>query len=125
MGSLTAAFLRLFPTDLTLNIMTLSGMTVAVGRVVDDSIVVLENIYRQIQKGGDRKTAILVGTRDVSIAILASTITTGGCLSAYWSFRRNRGRVLPALRSHSDLRPDRKLPGGGNHRTSTGLRVHP
>ena len=67
---------RLFPRTVTLNIMTLSGMTVAVGRVVDDSIVVLENSYRFIQKGGDRRTAVLNGTREVAIAIFASTLTT-------------------------------------------------
>ncbi len=67
---------RLFPTSVTLNIMTLSGLTVAVGRVVDDSIVVLENSYRYIQRGGDPKMAIIDGTREVAIAIFASTATT-------------------------------------------------
>jgi HAE1 family hydrophobic/amphiphilic exporter-1 len=67
---------RLFPRTVTLNIMTLSGMTVAIGRVVDDSIVVLENSFRFIQKGGDRRTAVLNGTREVAIAIFASTATT-------------------------------------------------
>jgi len=76
LGSAVAALARMFPLGITLNIMTLSGMTVAVGRVVDDSIVVLENIYRHIQRGEDRQTSVLVGTRDVAIAILASTVTT-------------------------------------------------
>jgi HAE1 family hydrophobic/amphiphilic exporter-1 len=76
LGVVAAAIVRMFPVDVTLNIMTLSGMTVAVGRVVDDSIVVLENIYRHIQRGEDLKDSVLVGTRDVAIAILASTITT-------------------------------------------------
>lgn len=67
---------RLFPNSVTLNIMTLSGLTVAVGRVVDDSIVVLENIYRFIQKGDDPKHAVIEGTREVAIAIFASTATT-------------------------------------------------
>ncbi|MCI0580144.1 MAG: efflux RND transporter permease subunit [Chloroflexi bacterium] len=67
---------RLFPTSVTLNIMTLSGLTVAVGRVVDDSIVVLENIFRHIQKGDDPKTAVIQGTHEVAIAIFASTATT-------------------------------------------------
>lgn len=75
-GPLTVAFASLFPTGLTLNIMTLSGMTVAVGRVVDDSIVVLENIYRHIQRGDDQLTSVIKGTRDVSKAIFASTATT-------------------------------------------------
>jgi len=76
LGSLIASFRNLFPTNLTLNIMTLSGMTVAIGRVVDDSIVVLENVYRHIQRGEDRKQSVLIGTRDVAIAIFASTVTT-------------------------------------------------
>jgi len=68
--------LRLFPESITLNIMTLSGLTVAVGRVVDDAIVVLENIYRNVQKGEDQLKAVLHGTRDVSVAIFAATVTT-------------------------------------------------
>ena len=76
LDTLVTATVALFPVGLTLNIMTLAGLTVAIGRVVDDSIVVLENIYRHIQRGDDLKDAVLVGTRDVSIAILASTITT-------------------------------------------------
>jgi HAE1 family hydrophobic/amphiphilic exporter-1 len=75
-GAAVIALGSLFPTGLTLNIMTLSGMTVAVGRVVDDSIVVLENIYRHIQRGDDRRTSVIKATRDVSIAIFASTATT-------------------------------------------------
>jgi HAE1 family hydrophobic/amphiphilic exporter-1 len=76
LGLIMAAIARLFPTSVTLNLMTLSGITVAIGRVVDDSIVVLENIYRHIQRGDDQKQSVLVGTRDVAIAILASTVTT-------------------------------------------------
>jgi len=68
--------LRLFPETITLNIMTLSGLTVAIGRVVDDSIVVLENIYRNVQRGENHLEAILNGTRDVSLAIFTATVTT-------------------------------------------------
>jgi HAE1 family hydrophobic/amphiphilic exporter-1 len=74
-GTLTY-FSRLIPATITLNLMTLSGMTVAIGRVVDDSIVVLENSFRFIQKGGDQKEAVLNGTKEVAIAIFASTATT-------------------------------------------------
>jgi multidrug efflux pump subunit AcrB len=76
LGAVIGALQRLFPIGVTLNIMTLSGMTVAVGRVVDDSIVVLENIYRHIQRGEDQRVSVLKGTRDVAIAIFASTVTT-------------------------------------------------
>jgi HAE1 family hydrophobic/amphiphilic exporter-1 len=67
---------QLFPTDITLNIMTLSGLTVAIGRVVDDSIVVLENTYRFIQRGDDPVHAAIEGTREVAVAIFTSTVTT-------------------------------------------------
>ncbi|NOR81968.1 MAG: MMPL family transporter [Ardenticatenales bacterium] len=75
-GGILNFLLALFPPSITLNIMTLSGMTVAVGRVVDDSIVVLENIYRHIQRGKDPRQAVIDGTRDVAIPIFASTVTT-------------------------------------------------
>jgi HAE1 family hydrophobic/amphiphilic exporter-1 len=74
--SVLAGFVLLWLTGNTLNIMTLSGMTVAIGRVVDDSIVVLENIYRHIQKGADRRRAVIDGTKEVAVAIFASTATT-------------------------------------------------
>jgi HAE1 family hydrophobic/amphiphilic exporter-1 len=75
-SAIIAFILRLFPKSLTLNIMTLSGMTVAIGRVVDDSIVVLENIFREIQTGKDKRAAIIAGTRDVSVAIFSATVVT-------------------------------------------------
>ena len=59
-----------------MNIMTLGGLAVAVGRVVDDSIVVLENIYRHRGMGEDRRTAVVRGTSEVSGAITWSTLTT-------------------------------------------------
>lgn len=76
LGSILEVVIRLFPANFTLNIMTLSGLTVAIGRVVDDSIVVLENIYRNVQQGDDQEAAVLNGTREVSVAILAATLTT-------------------------------------------------
>lgn len=93
-SSFFAFILRLFPANLTLNIMTLSGLTVSVGRVVDDSIVVLENIFRTIQAGGNKREAILTGTRDVSLAIFSATAIavvvflplgmTGGLVSEFF-----------------------------------------
>ncbi|MDA0769857.1 MAG: efflux RND transporter permease subunit [Chloroflexi bacterium] len=63
-------------TDTTLNFMSLAGLAIAVGRVVDDSIVVLENMYRHIQRGEDRLEAAYEATKEVSAAIVASTLTT-------------------------------------------------
>ncbi|MBX3057612.1 MAG: efflux RND transporter permease subunit [Anaerolineae bacterium] len=76
-GSSVVTFIsRLFPNSVTLNIMTLSGLTVAIGRVVDDSIVVLENSYRHIQRGEETNDAIRAATREVAIAIFSATVTT-------------------------------------------------
>ncbi len=61
---------------MTLNMMTLGGLAIAVGRVVDDSIVVLENVYRHIQMGGDRVPATLAATKEVIGPITTSTLTT-------------------------------------------------
>jgi HAE1 family hydrophobic/amphiphilic exporter-1 len=63
-------------TGITINVMTLGGLAVAVGRVVDDAIVVLENIYRHRALGEDRMTASLKGPREVSGAITSATMTT-------------------------------------------------
>ena len=61
---------------LTINILTLGGLAVAVGRVVDDSIVVLENIYRHRGLGDSVHDSVIVGTKEVAGAITSSTITT-------------------------------------------------
>lgn len=61
---------------MSLNFMTLGGLAISVGRVVDDSIVVLENFYRHMRVGEDRFKTALVATREVAPAITASTLTT-------------------------------------------------
>lgn len=61
---------------LTLNMMSLGGIAMGVGMIVDNSIVVLENIYRFIAEGKDRMTACVYGTKEVTNSVIASTLTT-------------------------------------------------
>jgi hydrophobic/amphiphilic exporter-1 (mainly G- bacteria), HAE1 family len=74
--SVLAALLFSWADNLTLNIITLAGLTIAVGRVVDDAIVVLENSYRYVQSGYEPEEAALKGTTEVASAITSSTLTT-------------------------------------------------
>ena len=74
--SVLAALLFSWGDNLTLNILTLAGLTIAVGRVVDDAIVVLENSYRYLQQGYDPEAAALKGTGEVASAITSSTLST-------------------------------------------------
>ena len=73
---LTGVLLLSVTTDISLNFMSLAGLAIAVGRVVDDSIVVLENIYRHIYLGESRFEAAINGTQEVGAAIISSTLTT-------------------------------------------------
>ncbi|GAA1572789.1 efflux RND transporter permease subunit [Leucobacter aridicollis] len=74
--SVLLAFVGLNFADYTLNMLTLGALTISIGRVVDDSIVVIENIKRHLVEGEDRATAILRAVREVAGAITAATITT-------------------------------------------------
>ncbi|WP_214827752.1 efflux RND transporter permease subunit [Exiguobacterium sp. s26] len=77
--SLLMALIVLKQLDITLNIMTLGAMTVAIGRVVDDSIVVIENIYRRLTRSNETlrgKELIIAATKEVFVPIASSTIVT-------------------------------------------------
>lgn len=74
--SVLITFIVMWASGYTLNIITLGALTIAIGRVVDDSIVVIENIKRQLVPGVDRAVTIIRAVREVGGAITASTITT-------------------------------------------------
>src|SRR5207244_3388107 len=69
-------FITLYFTGQTLNIMTMGGLALGVGRLVDDSIVELENIQRHLNTGQSRWEAVLEAAREVAMPIFASTVTT-------------------------------------------------
>jgi multidrug efflux pump len=71
--SIVATFIVLLAFDFTINLLTLLALVLAIGLVVDDAIVVLENIYRRIQLGEKRLAAAFKGTRQVGFAVIATT----------------------------------------------------
>ena len=74
--SVVIALIGLQLGDYSLNVLTLGALTIAIGRVVDDSIVVLENIKRHLGYGEERGTAVVTAVKEVAGAVTASTITT-------------------------------------------------
>ena len=73
--SLIASFIYLYATGSTLNIISLSSLSIAIGMVVDDAIVVLENITTHIERGSRPESAAVHGTNEVSLSVVASTLT--------------------------------------------------
>ncbi len=73
--SLIASFIYLYATGNSLNIVSLSSLSISIGMVVDDAIVVLENITTHIERGSDPKQAAVHGTNEVAISVIASTLT--------------------------------------------------
>ncbi|MBD5204690.1 MAG: efflux RND transporter permease subunit, partial [Bacteroidales bacterium] len=73
--SLIASFIYLYATGNTLNIVSLSALSISIGMVVDDAIVVLENVTTHIERGADPKQAAVHATNEVAISVIASTLT--------------------------------------------------
>ncbi|AEF81426.1 efflux RND transporter permease subunit [Leadbettera azotonutricia] len=74
--SIIITIMLMYFAHLTLNLMTLAGLILGVGMLVDNSIVILENIYHYREKGAKLSTASVIGTQEMIVAIVASTLTT-------------------------------------------------
>ncbi len=74
--SVIATFMVMYRADISLNLMSLGGLTLGIGMLVDNSIVVLESIFRHRQQGLDIRSAAVTGTSEVGAAVAASTLTT-------------------------------------------------
>lgn len=74
--SLVITFLLMYLAGYTINTTTLAALAVAVGEVVDNAIVVVDNIYRHRQKGQRLRESAILGTNEVGVAVMASTLTT-------------------------------------------------
>ncbi len=74
--SLIATFIPLYLAGYTLNLMTLGGLALGIGMLVDNAVVVIENIYRHLEEGKSRKESAKIGASEVGMAITAATLTT-------------------------------------------------
>ena len=74
--SIFITIMTMYFAGLTLNLMTLAGLVLGVGMLVDNSVVILENIYHYREKGAKLKPAAVLGTQEMLVAIAASTVTT-------------------------------------------------
>jgi len=74
--SLLATFIPIYISGDTLNVMTMGGLVLGIGMLVDNAVVVIENIFRHLESGKGRKMAAKIGAGEVGTAIIASTLTT-------------------------------------------------
>ncbi len=73
--SVVSTFFVMYLLGFTLNMMTLLGLSLAIGLLIDDAVVVRENIAKHLERGVDPRTAALVGTKEISLSVLATTLT--------------------------------------------------
>ncbi|RMH02988.1 MAG: efflux RND transporter permease subunit [Planctomycetota bacterium] len=95
--SLLTVFLVLDALGRTLNVISLAGLAFAAGMVVDNAIVVLENIFRHVEKGADSRTAAAEGGREVWGGVLASTLTTVAVFVPILGIKEEAGQLFADL----------------------------
>ncbi len=92
--SLIGAFIFLYALGFTINTLTLLGLVLAIGMVVDDAIVVMENIHRHIEDGMTPFKAALHGSQEIAFAVLAMTITLAAVFTPLAFMTGNTGRLF-------------------------------
>jgi len=92
--SLIGAFFIMWLMGFTINVLTLLGIVLAVGLVVDDAIVVLENIYRHIEEGMSPLKAAIQGSREIAFAVVAMTVTLAAVFAPLAFSSGNTGRLF-------------------------------
>lgn len=92
--SLLAAFIILFALDFSVNILTMLALILAIGLVVDDAIVVLENVYRRVENGEPPLLAAYRGTRQVGFAVVATTLVLVAVFIPITFMEGNVGRLF-------------------------------
>ncbi|MGH8581816.1 MAG: efflux RND transporter permease subunit [Gammaproteobacteria bacterium] len=92
--SLIGAFIFIYALGFTVNVLTLLALVLAIGLVVDDAIVVLENIYRRIERGLRPMPAALEGSREIAFAVVAMTLTLATVFAPLAYLSGNTGRLF-------------------------------
>ncbi len=93
-GSMVVAFLYMYATGMSLNLITMMSLIIAVGMVVDDSIVVIENIYRHHDLGEDRWESARKGASEVALAVVASTATSIAVFTPVFFMKQGQMSVI-------------------------------
>jgi multidrug efflux pump len=92
--SLIGAFIFLYAFGFSVNILTLLALVLAIGLVVDDAIVMMENIYRRIERGVPPLTAAFEGSREIAFAVIAMTLTLAAVFTPLAFMSGNTGRLF-------------------------------
>jgi multidrug efflux pump len=92
--SLIGAFFMLYLTGYTINVLTLLGIVLSIGLVVDDAIIVLENIYTKIEKGMPPKEAGMKGAAEIFFAVIATTVTLVAVFTPIVFLQGTTGRLF-------------------------------
>ena len=92
--SLVASFVAMAALGFSINILTLLGLVLAIGLVVDDAIVVLENVHRRIEEGEDPLLASLRGSREIAFAVIATTLVLVAVFLPLSFMQGNVGRLF-------------------------------
>jgi multidrug efflux pump len=92
--SLIGSFFLLYITGYTINVLTLLGVVLSIGLVVDDAIIVLENIYTKVEKGMSPKEAGLKGSAEIFFAVIATTITLVAVFTPIIFLQGTTGRLF-------------------------------
>lgn len=101
--ALIGAFFVMYIAGFSINVLTLLAIVLAIGLVVDDAIVVLENIYSKIEAGQEPTIAGIIGSKEIFFAVIATTAAFGFGIYAHPVFRGNHGSFISGIRN-SDCR---------------------
>ncbi len=99
--SIVASLTVMYALGYSINVLTLLGLVLAIGLVVDDAIVVLENVHRRTELGETPLVAAITGTREIGFAVIATTLTLVSVFVPISFLPGDLGRLVPRVRLHA------------------------